>query len=145
MNRLVTIAIIISMLLAITLTAGCANKKSDEEALKTVIRNNLKALQEENLENYLATLHPESPGYAQMEALCPKIFELYDLQHKLIEIKVLSISGDEARVRTVQEAIRLAGPENYRNNRSTTVHTLKKYKGQWRIFKTDQESMELLE
>ena len=80
-----------------------------------------------------------------MVELCPKIFEIYDLQHSLIETKVLKISGDEARVRTTQEARRLSGPENYRDNRSTTVHTLKKYKGQWRIFKTDQESMEILQ
>ena len=143
MNRLVAIAI--SLLFVVTITAGCARKTADEEAVKNVIQNNIKALQEENLENYLATLHPDSPGYAQMEALCPKIFEIYDLQHKLVETKILKISGDEARVRTTQEARRISGPENYKDNRSTMVHTLKKYKGHWKLFNTEQESMELLE
>lgn len=143
MKRLVATAVV--LLIAVCLVAGCAGSKADKEALKAVIQNNLKALQEENLDNYLATLHPDSPGYAKMVELCPKIFEIYDLQHSLIETKVLKISGDEARVRTTQEARRLSGPENYRDNRSTTVHTLKKYKGQWRIFKTDQESMEILQ
>jgi hypothetical protein len=124
---------------------GCSGNKGEEEALKAVMVNNVTALQEENVEKYMATLHPESPGYAKMELLCPQIFQIYDLAHKLIDIEVLTVSSGEAKVRTVQEARRLSGPENYRHNRSTMVHTLKKYQGEWKLFQSDQESMEYIE
>ncbi|MEW6077727.1 MAG: nuclear transport factor 2 family protein [Thermodesulfobacteriota bacterium] len=140
-----------SMLAAVALMAviaitGCTgNGKNEEATLKAVIENNVTALQEENVEKYMSTLHPDSQGYARMKAICPQIFQIYDLQHKLIDIKVLDVSGDTARVRTTQEARRIAGPENYRSNRSTMVHTLKKDQGQWKIFQSDQESMENIE
>ncbi len=143
MNRV--IAIVTALLLSVLITAGCSNKKADEEALRTVIQKNLKALQDENLEDYLSTLHPESPGYAKMELLCPRIFEIYELKHDLVNTEVLNISDNEARVRTTQEARRISGPENYKDSRSITVHTLKKYEGEWKLFKTEDESMELLE
>ena len=143
MNRVLSIAT--ALLLSVLITAGCSNKKADEQALRTVIQKNLKALQDENLGDYLSTLHPESPGYAKMEMLCPKIFEIYELKHDLVNTEVLNISDNEARVRTTQEARRISGPENYRDNRSITVHTLKKYEGEWKLFKTEDESMELLE
>ena len=133
------------LMMSMALLLACSTGKVDEEALKAVLLNNFKALQEENLEGYLGTLHPESPGYAQMEKLCPRIFEIYDLQHQLIDFRVVEASDKEARIRTVQEARRLSGPENYRHNRSTTVHTLKKYQGQWKLFQTEQESVEYIE
>lgn len=132
----------VAVLLAVIVITGCSGKKAEDEAIKAVIVNNLTALQEENLEKYMSTLHPESPGYAKMELLCPQIFQIYDLQHKLIDCKVISASGDEAKVRTTQEARRIAGPENYHHNRSTMVHTLKKYQGQWKLFQSDQEKTE---
>ena len=135
----------IALLLAVCFLGGCSGNKGEEEALKAVMVNNVTALQEENVEKYMATLHPESPGYAKMELLCPQIFQIYDLAHKLIDIEVLSVSSGEAKVRTVQEARRLSGPENYRHNRSTMVHTLKKYQGEWKLFQSDQESMEYIE
>ncbi len=140
-------AIVFVVLIAVVITAGCSSQKKEEEEekLKAVISNNLAALQEENLEKYMATLHPESPGYAKMELICPQIFQVYDLAHNLVDVKVIDVSGKEARVRTVQEARRLSGPENYRDNRSTMVHTLKKDQGEWKLYNTEQESMELID
>lgn len=142
MNRLIAVAMLLAVVL---ITAGCADKEAEEQAIKTVIQNNLISLQEENLENYMATLHPESPGYSKMELLCPKIFEIYDLEHKLVKLDILDVSKTKARVRTTQEARRISGPENFRDNRSTTTHTLKKYNGEWKLFETKDESSELID
>ncbi len=143
MNRFVPVAL--SILFAVLILTGCGHKKGEEEALKAVLYNNLKAFQEENVEACLATMHPESPSYGQMEALLPQVFKIYDLDHKLIEVKVLDVSGDTARVRTVQEARRLSGPENYRNVRTTDIHILKKYKGEWRLYEQEHQSMEYID
>jgi len=144
MNRFV--AIFIAVLLAVFSLTGCSDKKKgEEEAIKAVLYENLKALQEESVEKCMATIHPDSSGYVQMEALLPKVFEIYDLDHKLIEIKVVDVSRNEAKVQTEQEARRLSGPENYRDIRSQTLHTLKKYNGEWRLFLQEHKSTEYLD
>ncbi|MFP4445954.1 MAG: hypothetical protein ACLFPD_06870 [Desulfosudaceae bacterium] len=140
------LAVMVTIMLAgMMLAAGCADKSADKEAVKDVLRANLKALQAEDLDGYLATLDPDSPGYEKMKLICPKIFEIYDLEHEVEKIEVLDISDQEARVRTVQVARRISGPDSYRHNRSTTVHTLKKKDGAWKLTETEQESMEYLE
>ena len=140
------LAVMVTIMLAgILLAAGCADKSADKEAVKDVLRANLQALQAEDLDGYLATLDPDSPGYEKMKLICPKIFEIYDLEHEVEKIEVLDISDQEARVRTVQVARRISGPDSYRHNRSTTVHTLKKKDGAWKLTQTEQESMEYLE
>lgn len=149
MNRVI---IIVAFLLAVVMTAGCPGKNAEKEALevekvaiKAVLYNSVKSLQQESLEGYLDTVHPESPGYAKMKTVCPEIFKMYDLEHELVDVKVLDITGNEARVQTMQVARRLAGPENFRNNRSTSIHTLKKYQGQWKVYETEQKGAEFLD
>ena len=140
------LAVMVTIMLAgMMLAAGCADRSADKEAVKDVLRANLEALQAEDLDGYLATLDPDSPGYEKMKLICPKIFEIYDLEHEVEKIEVLDISDQEARVRTVQVARRISGPDSYRHNRSTTVHTLKKKDGAWKLTQTEQESMEYLE
>jgi|SRR6056297_2122332 len=139
-----TLAVGLSMLLVCFFMTGCTDNQAEKEAVKAVLQNNLKALQEEDLDGYLATLHKESPGYEKMKKVCPKIFEIYDLEHEIREIKVLDLSDQKAKVRTVQTARRLAGPPSYKDNQSTTVHTLKKYQGEWKVYQTTQKSMKYL-
>lgn len=140
------LAMIISVtFISMAIITGCADNTAEKEAVEKVLRENLKALQEEDLDGYLATLDEESPGYEKMKMICPKIFEIYDLEHELEDIKVLDISDQEAKVKTVQVARRLSGPDSYRHNRSTTVHTLVKRDGDWKLSQTKQESMEYLD
>ena len=60
-------------------------------------------------------------------------------------LDALDISGDEARLQTVLETRRLSGPEDSRDIRATTIHTLKKHKGEWKLYQQDLKSMKYID
>src|SRR6056297_2196569 len=105
-----TLAVGLSMLLVCFFMTGCTDNQAEKEAVKAVLQNNLKALQEEDLDGYLATLHKESPGYEKMKKVCPKIFEIYDLEHEIREIKVLDCSNKKAKEETLKTPRSWPGP-----------------------------------
>ncbi|WP_017717977.1 hypothetical protein [Kamptonema formosum] len=113
------------------------------EAIKAAVYENLRALQREDLEGYLATIDPGSPVFEVTKALTQNLFNDYDLKYELNSLEVINIAGSEAKVRVTQTTIKIAGPD-FRNNRAAVIHTLRKTNGRWKLFRTDVEKIESL-
>lgn len=134
------------LMMAALIAGGCAQQEtavSDDESLAAV-RANIKAAQEEDLEAYLATIHPESPSYQQTRELVGRLFNDFDLSYELIELKLLAKTEDEARVEFVQKTRKLRGPE-FQDNQVVGVHLLKKSDGRWKIMSTEIKKVEYLD
>jgi murein L,D-transpeptidase YcbB/YkuD len=121
------------------------NSKSTSQAkdIKAVFYKSLKALNEENIAAYLATIHPQAPDYAQSKELLTTLFAHYDIKYEINSIDIIKISENEATVRLVQTTKKIRGPE-FKNNKLETLNILKKVKGQWKFYSTQPESVEFL-
>jgi hypothetical protein len=112
----------------------CGNNKyysSPEE----VIQANIEYMNAENLEGTMSTIHSDSPTFEITENLVKKIFDIYDLNYKIEKLKVISEDVQEAVVEFTQLTTKLKGPE-FRNNRVTGKHIIKKDGDSWKIYST---------
>ena len=132
--------------MVVSLLIGCQaeKKKSVEELAKEVIQNNLKYIEEGNVDKYMSTMHPDSPVYERTEKVMEKVVETYDLDYKVKEAKVINKTKDEVQVEVVQITKKINGPQ-FRDNKTKAVHILRKNdKGQWKIYNTKINNIEYL-
>ncbi len=139
MNKLASI-----LFLSMILFFGCLDGESnDEEEIKKVVYDNIEALNAEDLEAAMDTVHPEIKGYEVTKEVTEYMFETYDLYYELSEFKIIELSETEAQVEVVQTSKKISGPE-YTDNKVTAIHKLKKYNGEWRIYATKIKNIEYL-
>ncbi len=134
--------LIFLILLPVTLAPGCSEPKSDKE-LQSVIYENIKAMESENLECFMNTIHEHCPHYNSTRDFAAQMFKDYDLKCAINAIKIIEKTDHEAKVHVVQVTERVAGLP-YRNNKTTGIHTLKKINGIWKIYHTEIVSIEYL-
>jgi len=111
-------------------------EKIKEEAI-AVIRKNLEATQNEDVEGVLATIHEDSPQLQSTKRGMEYIFKNFDMKYELLEAEVISITNDEVRVfyRQRTEAVKGTG---FTNQDAAGIHILRKSKdGHWKIYKTE--------
>jgi hypothetical protein len=133
----------IILLLALSLIAWGLTACDEEEESKPVpadVRNlleeNLRAMEVEDLERLKQTLHPDTVFYYSTVNMSRELFDTYDLDYEIEKAELLSESGDEMRVRVVQVTRKISGPE-FRDNRITVVHTLRRANGEWKLYATE--------
>jgi hypothetical protein len=122
---------------------ACSNS---EEYLtpESVIEANAKYMTEENFDKVMDTIDKDSPAYASSESMVKKLFDLYDLNYKIISMKVINESNDEAQVEFVQETTKIKGPA-FKNNRVDGVHILKRDDNSWKIYSTKITNIQYLD
>ena len=126
---------IILTALAILFIIGCSEDKKYDTP-ESVIRANLEFFNLEDLDGTMSTVHPESPSYKQTEEIVEELFKIYDINSKYEKLEVVKKNDNEAEVNFVQLTTKIKGPE-FKNNRLTGKHLLKKYKNSWKIFSTE--------
>jgi hypothetical protein len=113
----------------------------EEEAVKAVIYANAKASEELNLKAYMDTLDPSSPDYRKSETAMGQLFEQcrqknYKFKYDVTSLEVVEIKDGAARVNFSQTTTKITGPDDFKNNMITGVHTLKKLGGKWKLVGT---------
>lgn len=131
---------LIVLMPAIILIACSEKKYSTPES---VIYANAKYMTEEKLSGVMNTIHSASPAINATEHLVKELFRMYDLEYKIESLVIIEEMEDEAKVRFIQSTTKLNGPE-FRNNRLTGIHELKKENGSWKIFNTISEKIDYL-
>jgi ketosteroid isomerase-like protein len=140
MKKLIVLSLLV---LGMIVLAGCGSGRGDD--ITSVIYDNLKAYQDENLNAVMATIHEQSPLYADTRTITEQIFNLYDLKYKLESVRVIEESDEEARVRAVQITEKISGPD-FRDNKIVAIHVLKKAAdGEWKIYSSEIESIDYLD
>jgi len=124
------------VVIGLLLVWGCGAGIPEDEALISVIEQNLQMSRDENAQGFLETVHEEAPGYNTLRQGLEQMFEAYDFSYELKEADVLEKSKDQARVHFVQVTKKISGPE-FQDNQIEGIHTLKRSRGDWKIFNTE--------
>ena len=137
-------AFILITFVACLLAVGCSQKTENDSGITSVVYENMKYAQNEDIENFMATIHDQAPKYASTEKQIQQSFNTYDIKYKLEEVKVIEKSDQIAKVKFVQIAEKINGPV-FRNYKVTGIHILKKSNGKWKIYSTLIEKVDYLD
>lgn len=110
----------------------------DEATIFGVVQENLRAMEQENVEAMMATIDPRAAAYKSTRELTQAMFQEVDLKYELSDLKLISATPEEARVSFVQRMEKTGGPGEFRNNIVHGVHLLRPDRGKWKIHGTMQ-------
>ena len=79
----------------------------------------------------------------QVRSMFTQLFEMYDLDYKLLDIKILSVGKDTAKVEVTMETRKRKGPQ-FRDNRTVVVHTLVRRADGWKFSGSEIRKVEFL-
>lgn len=140
-------AIIGTAILIAFLDQGSIDSTQNEEdvAILDLIKRNLRACQDEDIESLLTTLHTESPQLNKKTFnTMIQLFETYDLTYKLSELEIMERTTNRAYVRFVQITSKRTGPA-FRNNKLCGIFELRKQGGKWKFYSTKPQNIEYLD
>jgi ketosteroid isomerase-like protein len=108
-----------------------------------VVNANLKYMNDENLSGVMSTIHSKSNVYSVTEDFAEKLFENYDLKYTIEQMEVTEQTETSAVVNFTQVTEKINGPD-FKNNRITGQHIIKKEDDSWKIFLTQIYNTEYL-
>ena len=120
-----------------------ADVDSEKAAIQSVVILNLKALNEEDIEAYMATIDPSSPGFEITRSALLQSFSIYDLKYVMNKFDFVSISSNTAVVMVDQTTTKIRGPQ-FKNNRVVLIHNFNKSNEKWKMFSTEIKKIEYL-
>lgn len=126
-------------LFALVLVCGlgaCAPKPQlDEAAVFKTVEDNVRAMEHKDIDGVMATVHPKSSGASsEARAEIEGIFARYDLKYTLSDMKIVSETPEEVRVRFVQKTEKSGGDADFTDFIVEGVHSLRKDGDKWKLF-----------
>lgn len=134
---------LLAIIILIGISYNCSSEKKYETP-ESLIQANAAYMNEEDLEGVMTTVHPKSPSYEGTEAMAKQIFERYDLNFKIENIKVIEQNDKEAKVEFTQVTTKIKGTD-FKNNKTTGIHTLRKDGDSWKVYSTEMVNVEFLD
>ena len=128
-----------TLLCVALLSAGC------HRGPKATVRRNVQFLQEKKIEEMMATIHPQSPVFAQTRTSVAELMKEFDLKCELTALELLGEKNGDLRVRFEQITERKNGGVIEPKTRLVGVHVLRKDGGTWKIFDTEVINVELVD
>jgi hypothetical protein len=104
-----------------------------------VIYHNARAGNNENIDDYMSTIHPGSAAALTTRAALGLVFSQYDLNFYFYDLSVISASVDEAKIHFSLETRKLKGPD-FADNIVTGTMTLRRDNGEWKIYSQEAEN-----
>jgi hypothetical protein len=132
-NMKITFAVLSVALVVFAALNGCSQDAQTPNDPVSIIRENIRAMNDEDLDGMMATIDEQSPSYDQTKQMSKKLFEMYDLKYELDSLKIVTQTEDEARLECVQTTTKIKGPA-FRDNKIAFIHSLKKSEGHWKIY-----------
>jgi tetratricopeptide (TPR) repeat protein len=108
------------------------------------IYENIRATNAEDIDLYISTIHPDSPGYQQTAESIPNAFAAYDLSVNVYGLEVVEKTGSEVQVAFTMESHKIRGP-GFRDNRVYGIFILRPDDGVWKIYNQKVERVEYLD
>lgn len=124
------------VLLALSMGACQRVTDADKEAALNTVRANIKAMEAEEMDAVLATIHPKSTGFEEGRRQIDAIFKEYDLAYTLEKAEVTGIAVAEIRVAFVMITKKRAGAREFTDNRVEGIHLLRRDGSAWKIWTT---------
>lgn len=113
-------------------------------AIDALVSEHLRASNEEDLQAFMDTFHPDAPGREELESMMQTIFDIYDLSFELNEMEVMEVSADEAQVMLSITTVKLQGPD-FTDNITVTINTLRKQNGEWKFYAGNIQRFEAID
>lgn len=104
-------------------------------ALRQLVDRNLQAAQAEDLEAYMAQMHPQSPLFESTRRTMRVIFDRYQMDYQLMDVAFIGTDGQYAVVRARSSTRKVSGPE-FRDNVTDVMHVFRQDEGQWKFWQT---------
>jgi len=111
------------------------------QQLYDVLNENVQSANVEDIDAYMATIHPNSSMYLQTETTLKQVFALYDLDYKVYDMRVTSLTSNEARVHFSLLTRKRSGPD-FRNNIIIGRMILRPDNGVWKIYGQEVEKVQ---
>jgi hypothetical protein len=105
---------------------------STEEQILHVINQNLIYAQNEDLDGYISTLDPSTPGIEQVKVQMGQINAAYELKYEFDNIEIINVEKDKAAVKVTQSTTKVTGPE-FGDNKINLIMNLNKVNGEWKL------------
>jgi len=137
------LAVLLSVVFAGIALTGCAQKLKIEGDPKSIVYENVKAMENEDLERVMATIDEESGSFEQTKKLAEQLFAAYDLKYELDSVRVTGQTDTEAKVECIQTTRKVSGPA-FRDNRIVAMHRLRNSDGYWKIYSTQVNKIDYL-
>ena len=135
-----------TLLCVALLSAGCNRvPKADRDAAIETVRRNVQFLQEKKIEEMMATIHPQSPVFAQTRTSVAELMKEFDLKCELTALEVLGETKGDLRMRFEQITERKKSGVIEPKTRLVGVHVLRKDGEAWKIFDTEVINVELVD
>jgi hypothetical protein len=131
----------VSLLVFAVFLVSCAPSKGNDPV--SIIKANMKAFQEKNVDNYMATISPKTPGYESTGKMMAQLFQVYDFKVELKDLKVVSQDTMEAKVTFTQIMKKVKGPD-FKDNQIEGIHTLINSDSGWQIYNTEIKAIKYL-
>lgn len=112
--------------------------------IKLLMEECFRTLNKEDLTGYMNNFAEDSPQYETIKNTAATSFKLYDLKYELKNYRIVSISDEETKVKSIQITTKLRG-ETFRNNIITALHTLRRYDYKWKIYDSKILSIDYLD
>jgi len=113
-------------------SSGTTPGSSEEPAVRDALRRQERALENDNLETYMDTMHPESPLYDSTRTTTQRLMQRYDISIDLT-IDSVSIDGDVADA-DVTQVTRVAEPSSNFPIEADMTHELRTHDGDWKVY-----------
>jgi len=138
----IPVGFFVATLLSISVP-GCSQESDVPNDPISIVQENIKAMNEKDLDRAMATVDEQSPSYDQTKQVAKKLFEMFELKYELANVRVISQTEDEARVGCIQTTKKVSGP-GFRDNRIDFIHTLRKVDGRWKIYYSNVQKLDYL-
>jgi hypothetical protein len=129
--------------LAITGNLPGASQASPDPGIMAVLRANVDATNNGDIDAYMACLDPSSPVYPTTRSALEALVASYKIHVELNEASIVDQSDTVAHVHVVMTTTKVSGPA-FRDNRLTAVMELHKVNGKWLIYGQTISNVEYL-
>ena len=113
--------------------APAAPAASPAANIMTVVAENVRATQAEDMTAVMATIHSESPVREGTKQACAVAFRSYNLEYKILSVRYVGQDGPYAVARVRQSTRKVSGPE-FRNNEVDMIQVFRKENGKWKFW-----------
>ena len=131
--KMLTLSTVVTLVLCLCLAVYSLGNKEVEAQIKTVVMENFRATESEDLDAVLDTIHTQSPDYFSIKQLTVSLFETYHLRYDLLSFSYVGQNGKYAIARIKQSTRKVSGP-SFQNNDLDAIHVFRKENGKWKFW-----------
>ncbi|MFH2139150.1 MAG: hypothetical protein ABII88_11700 [Candidatus Omnitrophota bacterium] len=110
-----------------------AQEKKISDILRGVVESNFVALENEDIDGAMRTIHTQAPGYLQTMELSKQLFPYYDLRYTLLSFNYIGKDDEYALARGKQRTTKVQGPA-FQNNIVDFIYVFKQEGDVWKFW-----------